>query len=129
MKKKYKEVFEIESPWLIKAAALRGKWIDQSQSLNIFFRGTSGKELSDLYMYAWSMGIKTTYYLRTLAISQVEKSTVDINKYGTTHKRESTPASALEPQQKPMEVPAPTKINTGPTPSVRIDGPECEACQ
>jgi ribonucleoside-diphosphate reductase alpha chain len=61
---------------LIKAAAARGKWIDQSQSLNIFFSGASGKELSDLYLYAWEMGLKTTYYLRSLAASQVEKSTM-----------------------------------------------------
>lgn len=84
---KYKEVFEIEPEWLIKAAAYRGKWIDQSQSLNIYMRGVSGKKLSDAYMYAWKMGLKTTYYLRTLAASQVEKSTVSTAEYGATHKR------------------------------------------
>lgn len=77
LKTKYKEVFDIEPEWLVKIAAYRGKWIDQSQSLNIFFRGTSGKILNDVYFYAWSMGLKTTYYLRTLAASQVEKSTVN----------------------------------------------------
>lgn len=61
--------------WLVKAAASRGKWIDQSQSLNIFFNGTSGQELSELYLYAWEAGLKTTYYLRSLAATQVEKST------------------------------------------------------
>ena len=64
---KYKEVFEIDPTWLIRAAAHRGKWIDQSQSLNIFYRGTSGKVLNDVYLLAWSLGLKTTYYLRTLA--------------------------------------------------------------
>lgn len=78
---KYKETFEIDMKWIIKAAAARGKWIDQSQSLNIFYGGTSGKEISDLYMYAWEAGVKTTYYLRSLGASQVEKST--INKAGT----------------------------------------------
>ena len=73
---KYKEVFDIDQRWLIKAAAARGQWIDQSQSLNIFFNGTSGKELSDIYMTAWEYGLKSTYYLRTLAASQVEKATV-----------------------------------------------------
>ena len=73
---KYKETFEIDMRWLVKAGASRGKWIDQSQSLNIFFNGTSGQELSELYMYAWEAGLKTTYYLRSLAASQVEKSTV-----------------------------------------------------
>lgn len=77
LKHKYLETFEIDMRWLVKAAAARGKWIDQSQSLNIFFAGTSGKELSDLYLYAWEAGLKTTYYLRSLGASQVEKSTID----------------------------------------------------
>jgi len=76
LKDKYKETFEIDMRWLVKAAASRGKWIDQSQSLNIFFNGTSGRELSELYMYAWEAGLKTTYYLRSLGATQVEKSTV-----------------------------------------------------
>ncbi len=76
LKVKYKETFEIDMRWLIRAAAARGKWIDQSQSMNIFFNGTSGQELSELYLYAWEMGLKTTYYLRSLGASQVEKSTV-----------------------------------------------------
>lgn len=76
LKVKYKETFEIDMRWLVKAGASRGKWIDQSQSLNIFFSGTSGQELSELYLYAWEAGLKTTYYLRSLAATQVEKSTV-----------------------------------------------------
>lgn len=76
LKSKYKETFEIDMRWLIRAAAVRGKWIDQSQSLNIFFSGTSGAELSELYLYAWEIGLKTTYYLRSLGATQVEKSTV-----------------------------------------------------
>jgi len=76
LKQKYKETFEIDMRWLVKAGTARGKWIDQSQSLNMFFNGTSGQELSDLYMYAWEAGLKTTYYLRSLAATQVEKSTV-----------------------------------------------------
>jgi ribonucleoside-diphosphate reductase alpha chain len=77
---KYKSAFEIDPEWLIKAAGYRGKWIDQSQSLNIFTATTSGKKLSELYAYAWRMGLKTTYYLRTMGASSIEKSTVDINK-------------------------------------------------
>lgn len=86
LRNKYKETFEIDMRWLIRAGAARGKWIDQSQSLNIFFNGTSGSELSELYLYAWEMGLKTTYYLRSLGATQVEKSTV-----GTagTHLRKS----------------------------------------
>lgn len=77
LKDKYKETFEIDMKWLVKAAARRGKWVDQSQSLNIFYSGTSGKEVSELYAYAWEMGVKTTYYLRSLGASQVEKSTIN----------------------------------------------------
>jgi ribonucleotide reductase alpha subunit len=81
VREKYKEVFEMEPQWLIKAAAYRGRWIDQSQSLNIFYGGTSGKILSEIYQYAWNLGLKTTYYLRTLGASRVEKSTVDSAKH------------------------------------------------
>lgn len=88
LKNKYKEVFEIDMRWIVKAAAYRGKWMDQSQSLNIFFRGSSGKDLSEVYFYAWRMGVKTTYYLRTLAATQVEKSTVNTQQFGSTHKRD-----------------------------------------
>ncbi len=87
IKEKYKEVFEIDQRWLIDAAAQRAKWIDQSQSLNIFFKKTSGKELSEIYFHAWKMGLKTTYYLRTLGASQVEKSTLEASEFGSTHTR------------------------------------------
>ena len=77
---KYKEVFEIDPYWLILHAAYRGNWIDQSQSLNIFTSSQSGPLIADIYLNAWRYGLKTTYYLRTLAASSVEKSTLDINK-------------------------------------------------
>lgn len=78
IKAKYKETFEIDSKVFINLAAYRGKWIDQSQSLNLFYRGTSGREIGDMYMYAWEMGLKTTYYLRTLAASSIEKATTTL---------------------------------------------------
>jgi ribonucleotide reductase alpha subunit len=74
---RYKEVFEIDSAWIVKHASHRGKWIDQSQSVNVFTTSTSGKQISDIYMLAWKMGLKTTYYLRTLGASGIEKSTLD----------------------------------------------------
>lgn len=77
---KYKETFEIDSKVFINLAAFRGKWIDQSQSLNLFYKGTSGKDIADMYMYAYDMGLKTTYYLRTLAASGVEGATTSIKK-------------------------------------------------
>ncbi|MGH7175370.1 MAG: hypothetical protein ACREGR_03365 [Minisyncoccia bacterium] len=88
MKRKYKEVFEIDGRWLIEAAARRGRWMDQSQSLNIFYSGSSGRELSELYFLAWERGLKTTYYLRTLGASQVEKASVSTAEFGATHTRE-----------------------------------------
>lgn len=88
IKNKHKEVFDIDQKWLILAAARRGKWIDQAQSINIFFKGTSGKDLSDIYMMAYDLGLKTTYYLRTLGASQVEKSTVNSSEFGSTHLRD-----------------------------------------
>ena len=89
LKDKYKEVFQIDPSWLLRSAAHRGKWVDQSQSLNIYFAGTSGRELAGIYEYAWALGLKTTYYLRSLGASQVEKSTVNASEFGSTHKRDA----------------------------------------
>jgi ribonucleoside-diphosphate reductase alpha chain len=88
IKNRHKEVFDIDQRWLIEAAARRGKWIDQAQSINVFFKGTSGKILSDIYTLAYDLGLKTTYYLRTLGASQVEKSTVNTSEFGATHLRD-----------------------------------------
>lgn len=118
LKRKYKEVFEVEPQWLIKAAAYRGRWIDQSQSLNIFFRSTSGKALSDVYFLAWEMGLKTTYYLRTLGVSQVEKSTVSTS-YGATHTREKHAEGAAYSQPEAAVVEMPVPIET----SVAVETP------
>lgn len=79
IRRKYQEVFEIDTLWLLRSASMRSKWIDQSQSLNIFTASTSGKILSNTYQMAWKMGLKTTYYLRSLSVSQIEKS-LDIQK-------------------------------------------------
>ena len=61
---------------MIDAAAARQRWIDQGQSLNLYNAESSLKYLNDIYMHAWNSGLKTTYYLRNKAASQVEKSTV-----------------------------------------------------
>jgi len=84
LRDKYKEVFEIDTPALVRVAAHRGKWIDQSQSFNVFVKSTSGRYISDIYQLAWRLGMKTTYYLRTLAASSIEKSTLDLDKAGST---------------------------------------------
>lgn len=77
LKKLYATAFEVDAKWLIDAASRRQKWIDQAQSLNIYIAGASGKKLDEIYKYAWQKGLKTTYYLRTLAATHVEKSTVN----------------------------------------------------
>jgi ribonucleoside-diphosphate reductase alpha chain len=147
IKNKYKEVFEIDMRWIVKAAAYRGKWMDQSQSLNIFFRGSSGKDLSEVYFYAWRMGVKTTYYLRTLAATQVEKSTVNTQQFGSTHKRDdragqtmaagtgtmfNAPVSAPVPLAGVGAAIAPASVVRPPVSSIRLHkAPEvtCESCQ
>ncbi|MBU6310475.1 ribonucleoside-diphosphate reductase subunit alpha [Patescibacteria group bacterium] len=133
LKNKYKEVFEIDMRWLVRAAAYRAKWIDQSQSLNIFFRGSSGRELSEVYMYAWKMGLKTTYYLRTLAATQVEKSTVSTQTYGSTHTRDAGPSESVAPEPQQLNIPAPTvaQQNSAPRQYTLHKAPEvtCESCQ
>lgn len=105
IKEKYKGAFEIDPIHLIHITAARGKWIDQSQSHNVFMQGVSGKMLSDIYRAAWECGLKTTYYLRTLGATQIEKATLDA-RYGFTQKREydvveqetpATQASACDP--------------------------------
>ncbi|MCX6735994.1 MAG: ribonucleoside-diphosphate reductase subunit alpha [Candidatus Parcubacteria bacterium] len=96
IKIKHKEVFEIGQRWIVEAAARRAKWIDQSQSINIFFNGTSGRELSEIYFYAWKHGLKTTYYLRTLSASQVEKSTISTAEFGSTHNRKRSDTTTEE---------------------------------
>ncbi|MBZ0113011.1 MAG: ribonucleoside-diphosphate reductase subunit alpha [Thermoanaerobaculia bacterium] len=138
LRAKYKEAFEISSMWALRLTAARAKWIDQSQSHNVFMKGVSGRLLSEAYIAAWKMGIKTTYYLRSLAASQVEKSTLDAKKYGFTQKREyETPtastvgavvAEVLSEVEASDEPPIITSRQPDPK-LCRIDDPDCEACQ
>jgi ribonucleoside-diphosphate reductase alpha chain len=104
VRSRFKEVFEIDARWIVEAAARRGRWIDQSQSLNIFYAGTSGRELSEIYFLAWQRGLKTTYYLRSMGASQVEKSTVSTAEFGSTHNREASAAvSVISPITQQVE--------------------------
>lgn len=115
LKQKYKGIFDIDQLTLIHLAALRSKWIDQSQSLNLFVRGKSGQLLSDLYFYAWGKGLKTTYYLRTLGASQIEKSTLDAS-YGLTQNRN-------------FETNGHHSNGNGEIKLCKINDPTCESCQ
>lgn len=79
LKALYACAFEIDPRWLVEAASRRQKWLDQSQSLNLYLAEPSGKKLDALYKLAWVKGLKTTYYLRTLAASRVERHTTAAN--------------------------------------------------
>lgn len=76
LKARYATAFEIDPMWLVEAASRRQKWVDQSQSVNIYMAKPSGKKLDELYRRAWLRGLKTTYYLRSLGASNAEKSTI-----------------------------------------------------
>lgn len=74
LKQLFATAFEIDSRWLVEAGARRQKWIDQAQSLNLYLAEPSGKQLDNLYKLAWSRGLKTTYYLRSLGATHMEKN-------------------------------------------------------
>lgn len=102
----YATAFEVEPRWLVDAASRRQKWIDQAQSLNLYVAGASGKKLDITYRMAWLRGLKTTYYLRALAATTTEKSTVSDNSLNKV----SSEAAPV-----PM--------------ACSLDDPDCEACQ
>ncbi|MFK7864463.1 MAG: ribonucleoside-diphosphate reductase subunit alpha [Pseudohongiellaceae bacterium] len=107
IKSMYATAFEVEPRWLVDAASRRQKWIDQAQSLNLYVAGASGKKLDVMYRMAWLRGLKTTYYLRALAATSTEKSTVSDNSLNAVSSEAAAPV--------PM--------------ACSIDDPDCEACQ
>jgi ribonucleoside-diphosphate reductase alpha chain len=122
----YATAFEIDSAWLIEAASRRQKWIDQSQSLNLYIANPSGKKLDALYRLAWARGLKTTYYLRSRSATHVEKSTLK----GTDGKLNAVSSATMMSAHAPILV---ARADTAPDLSgamgCSIDNPECEACQ
>ena len=119
IKHRYATAFEIAPKWLIACASRRQKWIDMGQSLNLYLGQASGRRLDDMYKLAWQSGLKTTYYLRSLGATQVEKSTVDINKFGVQPrwmKNASSSSDILVDRQPEVK-------------ACSIDDPDCEACQ
>ncbi len=106
---RYRTAFEIDPRHQLRLAARRGVWIDQSQSVNVFFPETDGSKLSEVYQTAWELGLKTTYYLRTLGASQIEKTTLDMDEYDDTQHRDDS------------------DDEDGDLPSV--EDPTCEVCQ
>ena len=122
----YATAFEVETIWLVEAAARRQKWIDQAQSLNIYMAGASGKKLDDTYKLAWLRGLKTTYYLRTSSATQVEKSTVQAGSHNAVSS--GLPSSGMSA----MDAAAPAQMSNSPATDVKfsaIDDVGCEACQ
>jgi ribonucleoside-diphosphate reductase alpha chain len=111
----YATAFEVNPRWLVDAASRRQKWIDQAQSLNLYIAEANGKKLDVTYRMAWLRGLKTTYYLRALAATSTEKSTVAT---GTLNKVSAGPIDE--------------GLNAGPADvpkACSIDNPDCEACQ
>jgi ribonucleoside-diphosphate reductase alpha chain len=124
LKALYATAFEIDSAWLIEAAARRQKWIDQAQSLNLYIANPSGKKLDALYRLAWNRGLKTTYYLRSRSATHVEKSTLK----GTDGKLNAVSALVSAASHAPAVTPD-TAPNLNGAMACSIDNPDCEACQ
>ncbi len=126
----YATAFEVETTWLVEAAARRQKWIDQAQSLNIYMAGASGKKLDDTYKLAWLRGLKTTYYLRTQSATHAEKSTVQSGRLNAVSSGAAA-ASGLGALDA-VALAAQVQVSSLPATDVQfcgVDDPTCEACQ
>ena len=120
IKDKHKTVFDIDYEFILDAAARRQKWIDQSQSVNLFLRELSLKKLSHMYRRAWHNGLKTTYYLRTLQASNIEKATIDVKKETRgiiSQKKEMGGEGHAQKEKQACSLDA------------MLNGEECETCQ
>jgi ribonucleoside-diphosphate reductase alpha chain len=126
LKAKYLTAFDIDPKWIIDAAARRQKWIDQSQSVNLWIKTPDLKTLSHMYRHAWHAGLKTTYYLRSLGASNIEKATVAV-------KKEVRGAIAADNAEAQASVPAKRTYSDEEKKACSIEamrrGEICEACQ
>ncbi|WP_237059048.1 ribonucleoside-diphosphate reductase subunit alpha [Microbulbifer sediminum] len=121
LKAKYATAFEVEPRWIVDAASRRQKWIDQAQSLNLYIAGADGRKLDLTYRMAWYRGLKTTYYLRALAATSTEKSTVNSGNLNAVSAGATNGAAAAAPAAEPQAAPVPQACS--------LDDPDCEACQ
>ena len=131
LKKVYLTAFEIDPDWLIECGSKRQKWIDMGQSLNLYIAEPSGKKLHEMYMLAWRKGLKTTYYLRSLGATQIEKSTTDVNRRGLQPRWMKNKSASSDIQVDRGEVAASSRDAAAPleVPKVcGLDG-DCESCQ
>ncbi|MDC1475829.1 ribonucleoside-diphosphate reductase subunit alpha, partial [Gammaproteobacteria bacterium] len=119
IKKLFSTAFEVEPQYIVEAASRRQKWIDQAQSLNLYIGNANGKKLDLTYRMAWYSGLKTTYYLRSIAATTTEKSTIN---QGTLNAVSSQAESVPEV---PHELGAPAPVPE----ACSLDDPDCEACQ
>jgi len=117
IKKLFSTAFEVEPKYIVESASRRQKWIDQAQSLNLYIGNADGKKLDITYRMAWYSGLKTTYYLRSIAATSTEKSTVQQGKLNAV--------SADANQSSAQELGAPAPIPD----ACSLDDPDCEACQ
>ena len=117
LKELFRTAFEVEPRWLVESASRRQKWIDQSQSLNLYIAEANGKKLDITYKMAWLSGLKTTYYLRAIGATATEKSTINDGRLNRVSA--STPASDEAAFAQAADVPS----------ACSIDNPDCEACQ
>ena len=113
----YSTAFEVEPRYIVEAASRRQKWIDQGQSLNLYIGNADGKKLDITYRMAWYSGLKTTYYLRSIAATSSEKSTVQQGKLNAV--------SSGETEAAPQELGAPAPVPS----ACSLEEPDCEACQ
>jgi ribonucleoside-diphosphate reductase alpha chain len=125
LRRLYATAFEVEPKWLVEAGARRQKWIDQSQSLNIYMAGASGKRLDETYKLAWIRGLKTTYYLRSMGATHAEKST---SKAGALNAVPTDGGAQFSASADTTEAAATASSSVEPK-FCSIDNPECEACQ
>jgi len=119
IKKLFSTAFEVEPQYIVEAASRRQKWIDQAQSLNLYIGNANGKKLDLTYRMAWYSGLKTTYYLRSIAATTTEKSTIN---QGTLNAVSSQAESVPEV---PLGLGAPAPVPE----ACSLDDPDCEACQ
>ena len=135
IKQLYATAFEVETRWLVEAAARRQKWIDQAQSLNIYMSGASGKKLDETYKLAWLRGLKTTYYLRTMSATHAEKSTVTAGRLNAVSSgNDSSPGAAMSSAMEAAAAAAQAQMALAENAATDIrfcgvDDPTCESCQ
>ncbi len=129
LKDLYATAFEIGTEWLVEAAARRQKWIDQAQSLNIYIAGASGKKLDETYKLAWTRGLKTTYYLRTVGATHAEKSTVKAGKMNSVSSGGGAGGVDAVAAAAKVQLEAAGSEPATDMKFCAIDDPDCEACQ